>query len=356
MWREPPPGMVGIKNWLRYARIGRSFEKWFARRKTVNRAEDLQFQLFMSASSLLGALFGKPMPAVEHVPPDDVLRVVRWLADKKAAGSPALMDTNTSEAVRICSVALEARLDIAGSFFRISGEPFTPAKARLVEAAGCRAASFYSAAEIGYMGMPCSHPEHLDEVHVMADKVAIIQWERLVGDGGLRVPSLLITTVLRSCPKLMLNVEIGDYAVARARSCGCPLDALGFHMHLHDIRSFEKLTAAGPTFLGPDLITLIEEVLPTRFGGTGLDYQFIEDDEHGLPRVLLAVHPRLGPVAEREILNVALSHLSRVPGGRLMADVWRDSGVLRLVRREPISTGALKLLPLHILRDTRDGN
>lgn len=354
MWRELPPGMVGIKNWLRHARIGRNIEKWFAQRKPLARAEDFKFQLFTFASSLLGALYGKPMPKPEHVPPDAAVRIARWLAEKKRAGSPALLDTNASTGARVCLAALAAGLDIAGSFFRLSAEPYTPAKARLVEAAGCRAVSFYSAAEIGYIGMACGHPEHVDEVHLMTDKVALIQRQRQVGEGGPTVPSFLFSTVLRSCPKLMLNVEIGDYGIATARSCRCLLDRMGFRIHLHEIRSFEKLTGAGVTFLGSELIALVEEVLPSRFGGNPLDYQFIEEEEGGLPRVSLAVSPRLGSIPEQEVVEAVLTRLRTVPGGGLMADVWRDSDVLRVVRREPIATGALKLLPLHILGGGRE--
>jgi hypothetical protein len=54
------------------------------------------------------------------------------------------------------------------------------------------------------------------------------------------------------------------------------------------------------------------------------------------------------------VVKKVLAHLRTVPGGGLMADVWRDSGMLRVVRREPIATGALKLLPLHILRGIRE--
>ena len=34
----------------------------------------------------------------------------------------------------------------------------------------------------------------------------------------------------------------------------------------------------------------------------------------------------------------------------LMADVWRQGEVLRVVRREPYATESAKILPLHILR------
>ena len=260
------------------------------------------------------------------------------------------MDTNASTGARICLAAKEEGLDISGSFFRVSAEPYTSAKAHLVKEVGCRAASFYSAAEIGYIGLACGNPEHVDEVHLMTDKVAMIQRRKEVGESGLEVGSFLFTTMLRCCPKLMLNVELGDYGIVSERSCGCLLDRMGFRTHIHDVRSFEKLTSAGTTFLGTEIIALVEEVLPARFGGSPIDYQFVEVEENGVPVVHLLVSPRLGPVPEQIMVETVLSVLRAVPGGSLMTGVWRDADTLRVVRSEPYTTGALKLLPLHILR------
>jgi hypothetical protein len=91
-------------------------------------------------------------------------------------------------------------------------------------------------------------------------------------------------------------------------------------------------------------------VLLGRFGGTPIDYQFVEVEENGLPVVHLLVSPRLGRIPEQEIVETILSRLKTVPGGGLMAAVWRDADTLRVVRNEPYTTGALKLLPLHIQR------
>ena len=38
---------------------------------------------------------------------------------------------------------------------------------------------------------------------------------------------------------------MGNQAVVSERACGCPYQELGWTTHLHDIRSFEKLTAGG---------------------------------------------------------------------------------------------------------------
>ncbi len=34
---------------------------------------------------------------------------------------------------------------------------------------------------------------------------------------------------------------------------------------------------------------------------------------------------------------------------KMMADIWQEGRILRVVRREPHATGAAKILPLHIL-------
>ena len=47
-------------------------------------------------------------------------------------------------------------------------------------------------------------------------------------------------------------------------------------LHLHDVRSFEKLTAGGVTCLDVDVIRVLEEVMPRRFGGRPADWQLVE--------------------------------------------------------------------------------
>jgi hypothetical protein len=85
--------------------------------------------------------------------------------------------------------------------------------------------------------------------------------------------------------------------VLSQRRRGCPLEQLGWTTHLHSIRSFEKLTAAGMTFLDTDVIQVLAEVLPARFGGGPTDYQRVEQEQSdGRPTIRLLVHPGLGPL------------------------------------------------------------
>ena len=165
------------------------------------------------------------------------------------------------------------------------------------------------------------------------------------------VGSLLFTTLHPSCPKLMLNVESDDYARLQRRSCGCPIGELGFDDHLSGIRSHEKLTSDGMHFMGNELITLLEQVLPARFGGRATDYQLAEEEIDGLPQVRLLVSPRLGDIDQGAVAATVLEALARGSGSnRMMSAVWRDSGTLAVVRQEPYATSAAKILPLHVVR------
>jgi hypothetical protein len=352
IWRDPLPSPVGIKTFLRHTKIGGHVPAWFTPRQPMARLEDVKYQMFTLATAAISRLAGKAMPRPVHVTPADAGRIATWLAAQKASGCPAILDTNTSAAVRTCLAAKTLGLDISGSFFRVSAEPYTPAKHAIVLERGCRTASHYSCAEVGYMGMACAHPDAVDEVHLMTDKMALVQRQRRVGGGDISVGSLAFTTVLPSCPKLMLNVELGDYATVTKRRCGCLLDELGFDTHLHDVRSWEKLTSAGVTFLGSEIMALVEDVLPKRFGGHALDYQLVEGEENGLTIVSLLIHPRLDGIDEQAVVETVLAELRACPGGNLMVDAWRAGGTFRVLRREPYTTGAFKLLPLHILGTT----
>jgi hypothetical protein len=306
--------------------------------------------LFTHYTVRCARLFGSALPSPEYVPLAEAVRVARWLAEKTAAGTPALLDTSASPGVRVCLAAQQEGLDISGSFFRFGGEPYTSAKAKVVADAGCRAACHYSISEVGNVGMACADSEALDDVHLLEDKVAAIQRPVTVGRSDMTVPALVYTTLLPSCPKLMLNVESDDYAIVEARACGCPFGALGFNRHVRQIRSYEKLCSEGVTFLGTELLRLVEEVLPEQFGGSLADYQFVEEEEGGLPKVNIVVSPRRGEIDQDRLLATIFHVLRTYPGGEIMAECWQEGHTVRVVRREPYITGAAKILPLHILQ------
>ena len=192
----------------------------------------------------------------------------------------------------------------------------------------------------------------MDEVHVATEKIALLQQDRSVG--GATVGALFCSTLHPAVPKLMVNVELGDCGVLTERACGCPFDHLGFHQHLHTIRSYEKLTSEGMHFVGSELVRLVEEVLPDRFGGHPTDYQLLEEEEEGLSKVSLLVSPRVGEIDQTQVVRTILEVLGTASCGNsaapMMAGYWRDAQTLRVVRREPHATGAAKILPLHVIK------
>ena len=354
IWYGVPPVVNGMKHVLRNAKIGHPVEKWFSQGRLTLRSNTLKYFVFTNYAIYGSRLFGKPLPVPEYTPLEQASKVAAWLAAKRSSGTPAEIHTNPSSGVRVCLAARERGLDISGTFFRLNSEPYTEAKAKIIRATGSRAGAQYSLAEIGNIGLACGNPAELDDVHVLKDKLAFIQRERQVLNSTHRVSALHYTTLLPSCPKLMLNVESDDYGLVNKRDCGCLLGSMGYDYHLSGIRSYDKLTSEGMTFLGSELISLVEEILPARFGGNPTDYQFIEEeDENGLPKVGIVISKRAGEADEAEVIRTVLERLGTYPGCKnMMADLWRDGRTLRVLRREPYITGAGKILPLHILKKT----
>ena len=71
------------------------------------------------------------------------------LASWRAAGTPGVVTTNATSAVRVCKAARDGGLDISGSHFRLGGEPLTPGKLSVIVATGCTAVTHYAMAELG---------------------------------------------------------------------------------------------------------------------------------------------------------------------------------------------------------------
>jgi phenylacetate-coenzyme A ligase PaaK-like adenylate-forming protein len=258
--------------------------------------------------------------------------------------------TYASSAVRVAVAARERGIDLRGVCFITLGEPYTDAKRAVVEAAGARAVPRYAFTEGGVVGYGCASPRSADDMHVMAHALAIVHRRRPTPGGD--VDALLFTSLSPSAPKVLLNVETGDTARLERRPCGCPMDALGLRDHVADITSFEKLSGEGISFAGVDLIRVLEEALPARIGGSGGDYQLVEDeDAHGILRTVLIVSPPVGAVDEERVREVFLEALGATGGAeRIGTDLWRRAETVRIRRQWPVPTGAGKVLPFHVAR------
>jgi hypothetical protein len=347
------PGSSAVLRLLRYAGIGCVPERWFSPLDVSK----LHPRYRWSARILrwAGLLAGVKIPAPEHVPVDDMRPVAQWMADTLRAGHTPHAHVSPSAAVGVCLAARQQGLDLEGAWFTVSGEPWTPVRSALLAGVGARAITAYVSIETGGpLGQGCLGPEAVDEIHLWDDLHAVVQPGRLERS-RLPAQTVLVTTLSPVSPLVLLNVSMGDEAVVTRRDCGCPLQALGWSTHLHTIRSFEKLTGVGMTFLDTDVMRVLDEVLPARFGGAPTQYQLVEEEAvDGQPRLRLLVHPDIGPVDPGAVRDTFLSAIAPGSAGeRLMGLVWRDAGLVTVERRAPHASASGKILHLRVERSAR---
>ncbi len=300
--------------------------------------------------SLMSRISGRRMPTPTFLSLQKPGQLVDWLLAQRREGRSVCLTTYASSAVRVCIAAGERKLRLEGVCFITLGEPFTEAKRAAVEAVGARALVRYAFTEAGIVGFGCGTSRVSDDMHFFQDSYGLVERSRAVGDCGPVVDALLFTSLLPSAPKILLNVESGDSAVLERRDCGCELGALGLRTHLSRVRSFEKLSGEGMTFIQTDLLRALEEVLPARFGGTSADYQVLEKEgEHGILRLFLLVSPRVGSVDEAAVRETFLRELGQVGATEAeMASLWRQAGAVEVRREWPMATKAGKILPFHL--------
>jgi len=349
LWAPTLPGW-GSLHVLGFAKVNKPVAKWFSPVSESSYRPSLKSRVAQKYITYLGRLWGARLPTPEYVSLDKAWRIAQYIAETIKTNGGCYMHTAVSNAVRICKAAKEKNLDISGVKFVVSSEPVTEAKRLEIESMGASISSLYVFIEGGWVGLGCFHPTVSDDVHLLKDSIALIQHNREVSHAGLSVNAFLFTTLLLSSPKILLNVESGDFGIIEHRSCGCYFDKLNFGDHIYNIRSFEKLNAQGMTFVGTDLVKILEELLPTKFGGSSIDYQMIEEeDQDGYTRMSVVVSPDVGEIDESEVIRTILRELGKGNDTqRMMADIWSQSTTLRLKRMYPLTTTMGKLLPLHI--------
>lgn len=340
------PGGVAIARILEYAAFGSSIERWFS--PVDPRAAGLHPAYFWSARIVSHAsrLAGLPIPLPEHALPTDPSPVADWISRVLRTGQVPYVFCYASSALSLCHHAWEHGIDIAGARLHVGGEPITPARTNLMRRAGVVPMPRYGTAESGRIGYGCMEPQAPDDVHFYDDLFAVVQ-SGPAGDAS--GDALLLTSLRTSSPLVLLNVSTGDRATVLQRSCGCPLEAVGWTTHLHTIRSFEKLTAAGASLLDTDAIRVLEEVLPERFGGIPTDYQLVEEEEaDGQFRLKLLVHPSVQAVAEKLVAETFVAEITKGSGIEKMTGIlWRDANLIAVERGIPRATAAGKILHLH---------
>jgi hypothetical protein len=340
------PGAGAVFRILKYAGCGHVPARWFSQVDSADPTLHPRYRWSARAMGWGGILAGTRLPRPDHVPADDPLPIARWMVEVLRAGGVPHLRTFPSSAVNVCQAAHRAGLDLSGALLMVAGEPVTAARIRTMRAVGTRVWPRFGSMETGPLGFGCLAPTEPDDVHLVDDQHAVVQVED--------DPTLWLTSLRPRAPLVLLNASLGDRATISGRRCGCPLEEVGWDTHLHTIRSHEKLTAAGMTFLDTDILRVLEDVLPARFGGAPTEYQLLEEEApDGQPRLALLVHPAVGPL---DVDTVRAAFLEAIGAGsgaeRVMALLWRDAGLLRVERRPPLATLSGKILHLHAPRST----
>jgi hypothetical protein len=352
IWRGILPDGSGINNILHTAPFDRAPQKWFSHFAWRESNLPLQQVLFSYWFVLVGKMVGASIPFPRYTPLERADVVAQWVFDTVRTQGSALLGTQVSRALRVGLAAQEKNLDLSGATFMVAGEPPTPAKVNAMRASGAHVFPTYGMAEVGRLAMGCANPLDTNDTHFLHDAFALIAHESPVHGFDITVPAFHLTTLLATTPKIMLNVIGDDYGVIEERACDCLWHELGYTTHLREIHSVNKLTGEGVTLIGTEMVNLLEQVLPSRFGGSPLDYQLQEqEDAQGFTRLALLISPRVVIPDEAQVVQVVLNALSESSlSGHMTRVSWETANALHIERAEPVWTARGKLMPLHLQR------
>jgi hypothetical protein len=201
--------------------------------------------------------------------------------------------------------------------------------------------------ELGTVGLACSHTLG-NSVHWFSDSTAIISHRRTASFAESDVNSLLFTSIHPLASQLFINVEMEDEARMVPARCDCEFSRLGFTTLLEDVQSFGKLTGHGLTLAGTDMVALIEERLPARFGGAPGDYQLVQYETERQAEVCLRISPRVPTVDPAAVYDFFMNEVRALHGGALSRRVWMQTSSLNAEIAEPYRTRTGKVLALHL--------
>jgi len=354
-WLPILPGS-GLQFILQRTDLKDPIHQWFSATGWLDSKHWLKYDVAMIYILWWMRLLGARIRGPEIVKLDHALSIAHWIRDELKTHSRCVLHTTPSQALRVAVAAQEAGIDLTGALARIGGEPVTPAKVATMQGAGLCVAPAYGMTETSTTALGCMHPAAPDDYHLLKDAFALIAFPYALEALGITVPAFNLTTLLDNAPKLMLNVQIDDYGVVEERACGCEFERLGYTTHLSEIHSYSKLVGEGVTLIGNEMLRVLEDLLPSRFGGSPLDYQLMEqEDPQGFTRLYLIVHPRVKIADERAVIDVILQGLRHSsPMADAARAVWQQAHTIQIKRQEPVWTAGGKLMPLHIQRSARN--
>lgn len=352
------PGGGALFSLLEFSQFGALPARWFSQLDPAENELHPRYRWSTRAFQWGARLAGARMPQPQFVALANALPIAQWMAATlKRAEVPYLL-TYPSSALRVCQAALQAGIELAGAQLTIAGEPCSQTRIDFIRRTGATVLPKYGIMETGPVGYGCLSPAAPDDLHLLADLHAVIRPESGKTPENLRAGSVLFTSLRASAPLVLLNVSMGDQAELVQRHCGCPLEELGWRSHIHTIQSHEKLTCGGMNFIDSDVIKVLDEILPGRFGGSPTDFQILEEQSIcGEPILKILVRPSLGPIDEYDVIDAFLQGVSRGEDARrVMGMAWKSGSFLRVERRDPVATPSGKILHVGVQRADTSGS
>ncbi len=333
LWYPVHTSIAGIHNMLMNLKYHRAPEKWFSH--TAERS--LKDRLMLTYLGRCAQRQGLKLPDPETATLSDSLKVSTWMEETRKRNGTAVLRTYTSSAVRAVQAAVKHGRDLSGSVIFVGGEPLRPEHHAFMTSAGIEILPRYVTTEAGLVGASCTNRKKPDEMHIYQDRLAIIQ--------GLGQRDLLVTTILPTTPKLLLNVDFGDEGVLTRRECECTFGKLGMNMFVSNVRSRMKHTGEGMSVFVSDLEGIVGKLI-NRFGGSPADYQFRKIREiDGLERIAVVVSPTVEGINEEVFIEQVFNSLGELNlRCRLAADMWQQTSMFVLVRDYPMVTKGQKQL------------
>jgi hypothetical protein len=340
----PMPSVPGIIHLITFALGGFTPSAWFSQTPVLplwRSAVGIKLRILLLAARLRGV----SLPAPKFSDIRHPVLLARWINKNCPNGS--LIATFPGSALRLIQVSQMTRTKLPPIVFILGGEPITPLKRKILEEDGHRVFPWFSTVEAGRIALGCLNSKTPDDMHILEDRFVAVKHERFVDSLQKKQSSLLFTSLLPEAHKLFLNVETGDSGILEKRICKCPWETLGLRTHLHSVQSFEKLTLEGMTYMSDALSSLVDDILPSRFGGTPADYQFSEEEgKDGLTRLVVSVNPviEFNEISLHDVVMETLRASS--PIITPMTDLLTRASSVIVCRRHPRLTASGKILTL----------
>lgn len=326
------------------SRLDMPFERWYA---PCGGSRNLHYRAATAAMIACLRLSGGSIPRVTPLDPGDYAPVAEYLARRRSEGARTGIAGFVSAVTRVAATAADRGLNLRGCRAWLLGEALTDAKRAVMESAGIEPFPTYSTTDFGSIGFPCGEMNTGNCVHVRSDCVALAAGPE---------DALHVTSLQPFYPRLLINVGIGDTGIIEPARCRCSLSRLGLNVQVRNMAAASMVKAQGVTLAARDLVKLLEERMPAKFGGRPGDYQLVEREGASQTEAELRIRPGASAASPREMLDFFLDETRRLYGGSLAALSWTHSDGIRVVLAGPLLAGTTKFRAVRLLGPGTDGS